>query len=603
MVEASYFPEDFGLFGRASEVRNSSDFKDLVGTLAENQIYHEGAHLDRLAWAIALAQQIAEERQLGLNTNGDGFFADPMELAKKLAEYSNTDSPSIIAALLYASLRRSHGEDPDPQYLERIDRTFGPEITDIIRDALDLAKTDIHQDIDETSLGTDAEEASTVPHTAKGQDQTVLEVRTEDTGANNQDKYTPLIRALMRDPHDERAYLIRLTEWILYLRTFDEQDARRQPTAEELETTINLYVPLSEIFYLRQTKTDLGEEWLRLTHPADYQSIKDTIKRLSVDVDDIEQRIFAALRNEFIAGPNGEMISLDKFCEIEFRVKSAESIYRNMVKEGLSEPNPKDFFGFRIIIDTLRDNLSDKDEGVVYRVHDIIRRAFTPIEGGFSDYHKSNGYRSLNDHLCLPEDPTKIFAIHFVSQRMFAFNEGTPEVSHAAYKFKEVASEITQRHVTVFVRNTFEQHPLFRPQYEHYPESQRYRLPLGSRAADMLAFLKSDHPDVAFMVADIAVERGSLFRRHNPLMDPFRELLASSDEIELTINPALLHDPQHRRRIIAAVTDPAFKQYLCERDWMLAWEEAGKPLVGFIDPPARRDAALTTENPSGVTCG
>jgi hypothetical protein len=472
-----------------------------------------------------------------------------MKLAESLAVYSNTDSPSIIASLLYSSLRNARGEDPDPQYIETIEALFGKEVCDIVKEALEMAKIPFPE----------------IP--AGG-------FKTED---EEEKFYEPFLDKIKLQVRDERSLLIRMTEWQLYLHTRDSksEDPAKHPSPLDLSRTKFFYAPLAEHFYLRRIEGVLGDEWLRLSHPKQSRKIQKRIdevckllKQSEKEGQSIQDKIFAAL------GPQWE----DK-CEIEMRIKSASSIFKKLRKRTDQKIDLSDIIGIRIIIDAD----SRQERRAVYAVEAALDNVFRNIEKRRKDYvatPKSNGYRSLHKTYYFNGSKQKRAEVQIVSRGMYAVNENNHRgnYKHPREAFrpaaKEVGNELRQRLVTIFTQPSPSGQILFKSQTTEYPESQRYRLRFGSTAADMLQYLEGKNRDVVFEVAKIDIERGSNFRTYNKKIPAFRQFLASSDEIRITRrDPALIHDPKHRQMIIDAVTDRRFKTSLIRRHKKLLLEE------------------------------
>lgn len=582
----------------ADEIILSDAFGKFVETLSANHIHHDDVSKQRLAKALAWAQRIREERGLGDPLPGDLNFADPLKLATSLAQYSNTDSPSIIAALLYSSLRDVQGRRPQQRYFRKIKKEFGQEVHDIVKETLDIANVRV-PDLRQV-LVSDADEAA------------------------EQLIFDHILKNRTKHPPDERALLIRLTEWRFftgtrglnaekvdqdllkigndqqklqeYLKQFDGEKIadyywRNQlfaPSRSDIAKTRNLYVPLAELFHLRLTRSHLGDEWLRLAHPREYVGIRAKILAARQVLENAEKE-----------GKPIEGKILDKLgpewagrVEVETRVKSAASIYENRLRDQAagrtSSEDLSDIIGYRLIINT--DGLNEK--AAVAEVHRVLTAAFPQVAGRYKDYvnnPKENGYRAIHDGFKINGDDSKRIEIQFVSRGMYVHNEGSPSANHVSYNagknsdvskgFRTAAKEVGPRMVTIFTKDTPSGVNPFWPQdLARYPDSRRYKLRFGSTAADMLRFLKKGRAKDAFRVAKIEIERGSSFRILNPAIDElgFNQLLASSDEIQLRTDRTLLHDPEHRLRIIAAVTDKKFKKKLLRaHKWLSRWENAG----------------------------
>ncbi|MDR1986474.1 MAG: HD domain-containing protein [Treponema sp.] len=179
---------------------------------------------------------------------------------------------------------------------------------------------------------------------------------------------------------DIRVIFIKLADTLCYLRTLDRLPRERRRLAAQ--ECLDIYAPLADRLGIFWIKAELEDLSLKHLNREAYQQIKELValkrgaRRQFLDT--VQQRIMQE------AAAAGIMI------QVFSRAKHFYSIYHKMRKRNKDAQDIYDFFGIRILCDSVEN---------CYTLLGLVHRLWKPLEGRFKDYiamPKSNGYQSLH---------------------------------------------------------------------------------------------------------------------------------------------------------------------------------------------------------------
>jgi GTP pyrophosphokinase len=199
---------------------------------------------------------------------------------------------------------------------------------------------------------------------------------------------------------DVRVVLIKLADRLHNMRTLSSMPEHKiQRIAQE---TLDIFAPLANRLGIWQMKWELEDLAFRYVNPDKYREIADNLaKRRSEreqEMQNIRQRLVEELGKAGIQA------------EVSARPKHIYSIYRKMVRKGVTFDMVHDVRGVRIIV---------PDVTACYTALGIIHRRWRPIPGEFDDYiaaPKDNFYQSL--HTAVLYDDGHTLEIQIRTQEM-----------------------------------------------------------------------------------------------------------------------------------------------------------------------------------------
>jgi len=180
---------------------------------------------------------------------------------------------------------------------------------------------------------------------------------------------------------DLRVVPVKLADRLHNMRTLGDvtDPERRKRVAKE---TLNLYAPLAYRFGMAEVQRELEDLAFKHLLPRIYDRLFEKLKTADGQRDAALVQAQKTLRKRLDAA-NIE-------AEIEVRRKHYYSIYRKMVRQGLTIDQVLDIVGMRVIVGSERD---------CYRVLGEVNSLWLPIPGTFKDYiarPKPNMYQSLH---------------------------------------------------------------------------------------------------------------------------------------------------------------------------------------------------------------
>jgi guanosine-3',5'-bis(diphosphate) 3'-pyrophosphohydrolase len=237
---------------------------------------------------------------------------------------------------------------------------------------------------------------------------------------SNQERMAENFRKMMiAMAKDLRVILIKIADRLHNMRTIDcLPQEKRQRIAQE---TLDIYAPLAGRLGIYGLKSELEDLCLRQTK---YPIYKDISKKIAVKKKEREAYI-----EEVKEILEGELTKYGfKHVLVYGRPKHFYSIYKKMIDRHIAFEDIHDLFGFRIIVDTIRD---------CYEALGVVHAIWKPLPGRFKDYiamPKANLYQSLHTTVVRPQGmPAEIQIRTYEMHEVCEFGVA----AHWAYKEKK----------------------------------------------------------------------------------------------------------------------------------------------------------------------
>lgn len=430
--------------------------------------YYEDANLELLKKAYSVAANAHIDQ---IRATNEPYIIHPLAVAATLADM-HLDEISIAAGLLHDIV-----EDTD-YTIETITRLFGQEVSDIVWGVTKISK--------------------------------ISEMDRENAQAET------LKKMIVAMTQDVRVILIKLADRLHNIRTLDAlPPEKQQRIARE---TLDIYAPIAYRLGMGKIKDELENVSFKYAFPEDYARINaeveekraGAITRLNRVRDDI-RRMLKRL------GINGE---------IEYRIKREVSIYRKLVRQGISIDRVYDLVALRVITDSVEN---------CYALMGEIHQAWQHIPGRWRDFitnPKPNGYQSIHTTVLTP-DGFK-FEIQIRTHEMHKVAE---EGIAAHWKYKDGIAFLDSDQRLQWFRDMIENHEHnpdprefitlvkkdLKPNeiYVFTPQGKVINLPAGSTTVD---FAYSIHTEIGHRC------RGAIVNEH---LVPLRTELRSGDVVEI----------------------------------------------------------------------
>ncbi len=199
---------------------------------------------------------------------------------------------------------------------------------------------------------------------------------------------------------DVRVVLVKLADRLHNMRTLSHMpEHKRRRIAQE---TLDIFAPLANRLGIWQMKWELEDLAFSYVNPEKYREIADKLAKHRSDREaEMEEIRDKLMRVSSRAGIRAE---------ISARPKHIYSIYRKMVRKGVTFDLVHDVRGVRIIV---------PDVPACYTMLGLIHTRWRPIPGEFDDYvaaPKDNFYRSL--HTAVVYDDGRTLEIQIRTQEM-----------------------------------------------------------------------------------------------------------------------------------------------------------------------------------------
>ena len=345
-------------------------YKDLISNTYRT-LDEENNKLIRKAFDIALDAHKDQRRK-----SGEPYIFHPIAVAKIVAEEIGLGATSIAAALLHDVV-----EDSEYTY-EDMKKLFGNKIANIVNG---LTKISImnHQNISIQS-----------------------------------ENYRKLLLTLSED---FRVILIKIADRLHNMRTLDSMapDKQKKIASE----TVYIYAPLAHRLGLYNIKSELEDLSLKFNNPDIYNEISSKLELAKEQrekyVEEFKKEVSEQLHEE---GLN---------FSIKGRAKAISSIYRKMLKQGVSFEEVYDNYAIRIIYRSDAKN----EKFLAWKIYSIVTDLYHSNPSRMRDWitnPRSTGYESL--HLTVLGPDKKWIEVQIRSERM----DDIAEKGVAAhYKYKE----------------------------------------------------------------------------------------------------------------------------------------------------------------------
>ncbi|WP_241316473.1 RelA/SpoT family protein [Chryseobacterium arthrosphaerae] len=345
-------------------------YKDLISNTYRT-LDEENNKLIRKAFDIALDAHKDQRRK-----SGEPYIYHPIAVAKIVATEIGLGATSIACALLHDVI-----EDSDYTY-EDLKKIFGEKIANIVNG---LTKISImnHQNIS---------------------------VQAEN--------YRKLLLTLSED---FRVILIKIADRLHNMRTLESMapDKQKKIASE----TVYIYAPMAHRLGLYNIKSELEDLSLKYNNPEVYSEITEKLELAK----ESRERYIEEFKTEVSEKLKEEGLNFT----IKGRAKAISSIYRKMLKQGVSFEEVFDNYAIRIIYKSDAKN----EKFLAWKIYSIVTDVYHSNPSRMRDWitqPRSTGYESL--HLTVLGPDKKWIEVQIRSERM---DEIAEKGVAAHYKYKE----------------------------------------------------------------------------------------------------------------------------------------------------------------------
>ncbi len=345
-------------------------YKDLISNTYRT-LDEENNKVIRKAFDIALDAHKDQRRK-----SGEPYIYHPIAVAKIVAEEIGLGTTSIACALLHDVI-----EDSEYTY-EDLYKLFGEKIANIVNGLTKISVMN-HQNISIQS-----------------------------------ENYRKLLLTLSED---FRVILIKIADRLHNMRTLDSMTPEKQKKIAS--ETVYIYAPLAHRLGLYNLKSELEDLSLKFNNPDVYNEISEKLELAKEQreryVEEFKKEVSERLKEE---GLN---------FSIKGRAKAISSIYRKMLKQGVSFEEVYDNYAIRIIYKSDAKN----EKFLAWKIYSIVTDVYHSNPSRMRDWitqPRSTGYESL--HLTVLGPDKKWIEVQIRSERM----DDIAEKGVAAhYKYKE----------------------------------------------------------------------------------------------------------------------------------------------------------------------
>ncbi|MCS3869175.1 GTP pyrophosphokinase [Chryseobacterium ginsenosidimutans] len=345
-------------------------YKDLISNTYRT-LDEENNKLIRKAFDIALDAHKDQRRK-----SGEPYIYHPIAVAKIVATEIGLGANSIACALLHDVI-----EDSDYTY-EDLKKIFGEKIANIVNG---LTKISImnHQNISVQS-----------------------------------ENYRKLLLTLSED---FRVILIKIADRLHNMRTLESMapDKQKKIASE----TVYIYSPMAHRLGLYNIKSELEDLSLKYNNPDIYNEITEKLELAKEN----RERYIEEFKKEVSEKLDEEGLNF----KIKGRAKAISSIYRKMLKQGVSFEEVFDNYAIRIIYKSDAKN----EKFLAWKIYSIVTDVYHSNPSRMRDWitqPRSTGYESL--HLTVLGPDRKWIEVQIRSERM---DEIAEKGVAAHYKYKE----------------------------------------------------------------------------------------------------------------------------------------------------------------------
>ncbi|KIA83617.1 MFS transporter [Kaistella solincola] len=345
-------------------------YRDLITNTYRN-LDEEQNKLIRKAFDIALDAHKDQRRK-----TGEPYIYHPIEVAKIVANEIGLGATSIACALLHDVI-----EDSDYTY-EDLQKIFGKKIADIVNGLTKISVMN-HQNISIQS-----------------------------------ENYRKLLLTLSED---FRVILIKIADRLHNMRTLDSMTPEKQKKIAS--ETVYIYAPLAHRLGLYNIKSELEDLSLKFNNPEVYNEISEQLKSAKEN----REKYIEEFRKEVSVQLEDEGLNVS----IKGRAKAISSIYRKMLKQGVTFDEVFDNYAIRIIYRSDAKN----EKFLAWKIYSIVTDLYHSNPHRMRDWisrPRSTGYESL--HLTILGPDKRWIEVQIRSERM----DDIAEKGVAAhYKYKE----------------------------------------------------------------------------------------------------------------------------------------------------------------------
>lgn len=345
-------------------------YKDLISNTYRT-LDEENNKLIRKAFDIALDAHKDQRRK-----SGEPYIYHPIAVAKIVATEIGLGATSIACALLHDVI-----EDSDYTY-DDLKKIFGEKIANIVNG---LTKISImnHQNISVQS-----------------------------------ENYRKLLLTLSED---FRVILIKIADRLHNMRTLESMapDKQKKIASE----TVYIYAPMAHRLGLYNIKSELEDLSLKYNNPDVYTEITEKLELAK----ESRERYIEEFKKEVSEKLHEEGLNF----KIKGRAKAISSIYRKMLKQGVSFEEVYDNYAIRIIYRSDAKN----EKFLAWKIYSIVTDVYHSNPSRMRDWitqPRSTGYESL--HLTVLGPDKKWIEVQIRSERM---DEIAEKGVAAHYKYKE----------------------------------------------------------------------------------------------------------------------------------------------------------------------
>ncbi len=345
-------------------------YKDLISN-TYRKLDEDQNKVIRKAFDIALDAHKDQRRK-----TGEPYIYHPIEVAKIVANEIGLGATSIACALLHDVI-----EDSDYTY-EDLKKIFGQKIADIVNGLTKISVMN-HQNISIQS-----------------------------------ENYRKLLLTLSTD---FRVILIKIADRLHNMRTLESMrpDKQKKIASE----TVYIYAPLAHRLGLYNIKSELEDLSLKFNNPDVYNDISEKLELAKEN----REKYIEEFKKEVSEQLSAEGLNFS----IKGRAKAVSSIYRKMLKQGVTFEEVFDNYAIRIIYKSDAKN----EKFLAWKIYSIVTDLYHSNPHRMRDWisqPRSTGYESL--HLTILGPDKKWIEVQIRSERM----DDIAEKGVAAhYKYKE----------------------------------------------------------------------------------------------------------------------------------------------------------------------
>lgn len=368
-------------------------------------------------------------------------------------------------------------------------------------------------------------------------------------------------KMLLAMARDIRVLLVKIADRLHNMRTLHHLPAKdRIRVARE---TMDIYVPLTNRLGMHRVQTELEDLAFRYLHPRIYHTLADKVEE--------EKRVSASFIKKVTDTIKKKLDEAGISASIEGRVKSVYSLYRKMMRQGVSLDQIYDYIAFRVITDTVAN---------CWGALGIVHSLWTPVPGRFRDYistPKPNGYQSLHTSVVTREG--QVFEIQIRTWEMHRVAE---EGIAAHWAYKEGRKATIEDRNFVWLRHIIEwQREVTNPKefmtslkFDLFPEEVYALTPKGEvktfpRRATALDFAYAVHTEIGHQAVGARI---------NGRVLPLKTQLKHGDIVEIITFPDHTPTMEALRHVFTSRAKNHIRRYLKQKSHHLL-EELGKEVL------------------------